>query len=693
MRLRILLTAFFAFSSSLPCTHAADVRVSGFGLFGNAELRSALQLLEFTEDTVDSSKVDDGAFLLLTRLTQNGYLDASVSATIETQDEQTRDYKWTTPFEPQLQNDVVAGRIHYKVKPGTLYHYQSVEIEGLSSIEPDIAKTYFIPDSALIARKKDRSYSENILNSHRKALVAALAALGRIDAKVSPTSIEINEDTGEVNVRLNVEEGPLYKVSKAEVVRIFGERKETSQIPLQDTVYTRNWVEDQTRILRNESYRQGYPDTKVSKRIVQAKPEESTVSVHMRFEVNHGPKIILSQVEHRGATDTHLPLLNRKAELETGVPLDITKAEAARRKLSQIGIFDRIDLTYESDGDNKRKAVYSYENGDRTEAQLLLGYGSYEQLRAGILARRENLLGRAHSLSFEAIRSIKSTSGKIDYTVPELLGESIDGTLELNYLNRQEIFFNRDERGLSLGLFKRLPKLNMDLGLDYSFDRKESSDEKFEDENQADFGDFQSANIGSLLFRASRNQLDNLLYPKSGYSASAAIRYADESLGGETSYLRPEFGVSYHKQLGKRWIFHIGVRGGSIDIPADNQSPVPETEFFLVGGENSVRGYRRGEAAPISENGNPLTVESFALLNFEAEYPIFDQLNFVLFADAARAWQYGSEEGRYEDFGSVGLGFRYNTIVGPVRLEYGHNIDPRREDPAGTVHLSIGFPF
>jgi outer membrane translocation and assembly module TamA len=42
---------------------------------------------------------------------------------------------------------------------------------------------------------------------------------------------------------------------------------------------------------------------------------------------------------------------------------------------------------------------------------------------------------------------------------------------------------------------------------------------------------------------------------------------------------------------------------------------------------------------------------------------------------------------------SAGLGLRWNTLIGPVRLEYGHNLTPREQDPSGTLHFSIGYPF
>lgn len=686
-----LLLAFFALLAfhAAPL-QAATVKVSGFGLFGNAELRSSLRLLEIEEGELDSQKIDDGAFLLLTRLTQNGYLDAKLTATYQKSDGTEETATWTSPFEPQIPEGVVAEKLHYTIQEGTLYYYNSVTIDGLVSIDPEEAKNYIIPDTSLYSRKKDRSYSQNILANHQKQLAAALAALGRTDAKVTPVSVDIDKSTGAVDVALQVDEGPLYKITQAEVHYLKEDALLESKEIDPGANYTRAWVEDQVRAIRNEAYSHGYPDTKVSSRILKATPEEGTVSVHILFEVRRGPKITLSGVEHKGATDTHLPLLDRKADLTTGTPLDITKAEAARRRLSRLGIFERIDLSYQDDGPGQRKAVFDYKNGERIKAQLLLGYGSYEQFRAGLLAQRDNLFGRAHSLSFSAIRSIKSASGNLNYTVPELLGESIDGTFEINFLNRQELYFDREERGVTMGLFRRLPELKTDIGLDYAFERKEARNPKFEGE---DTDDFQEANIGSLSLRATRSNIDDILYPKSGYEISGVVRYADESLGGETSFLKPEISFAYHKQLGSRWLFHFGARAAQITFSEGTLSEIPPNEFFLVGGENSVRGYRRGEAAPLAENGNPTRVEAYSLVNLELEYPILDRLNLVLFADAARIWESAEASELYETLSSVGLGFRYNTIVGPVRLEYGHNVDPRPEDPRGTVHLSIGFPF
>jgi len=72
---------------------------------------------------------------------------------------------------------------------------------------------------------------------------------------------------------------------------------------------------------------------------------------------------------------------------------------------------------------------------------------------------------------------------------------------------------------------------------------------------------------------------------------------------------------------------------------------------------------------------------------------VLESLAVVFFTDgvwsAARLEQSGDGEALF----SSGLGLRYTTPLGPLRLEYGHNLNPRENDPSGSLHLSIGFPF
>ena len=126
---------------------------------------------------------------------------------------------------------------------------------------------------------------------------------------------------------------------------------------------------------------------------------------------------------------------------------------------------------------------------------------------------------------------------------------------------------------------------------------------------------------------------------------------------------------------------------------SDTDRTLPVNKRFFPGGDNSIRGYQRGEAAPRAADGSFIGAKAFALLNFELERAVTPSWSVVAFVDilgtAVALRDLPFEERLY----SAGLGVRYNTLIGPVRLEYGRNINRRANDPSGTWHLSIGYPF
>jgi outer membrane translocation and assembly module TamA len=81
------------------------------------------------------------------------------------------------------------------------------------------------------------------------------------------------------------------------------------------------------------------------------------------------------------------------------------------------------------------------------------------------------------------------------------------------------------------------------------------------------------------------------------------------------------------------------------------------------------------------------------LVNAELEQALTPKWSVVLFGDAlgmaARLADYPFDEKLY----SIGFGVRYHTLIGPLRMEYGRNLNPRSVDPRGTLSFSLGFPF
>ena len=123
-----------------------------------------------------------------------------------------------------------------------------------------------------------------------------------------------------------------------------------------------------------------------------------------------------------------------------------------------------------------------------------------------------------------------------------------------------------------------------------------------------------------------------------------------------------------------------------------NPSLPVNKHFFLEGtvapGVTDPARLRRG-ARPAGSSG----VQSDLTGTVKFEQALVRKWSLVVFADvrgtATQLRKYPFDTLLY----AAGGGVRYLTLIGPIRVEYGHNLNPRPDDPAGAWMLSIGFPF
>ena len=202
-----------------------------------------------------------------------------------------------------------------------------------------------------------------------------------------------------------------------------------------------------------------------------------------------------------------------------------------------------------------------------------------------------------------------------------------------------------------------------------------------------------SSRVGSVSVNLLHDKRDQILAPQKGYHIFAHVESAAKYLGGDSVYQRIEVGGSWRRELYDGGFLHLGLAHGLILAPEDRARLLPFNKRFFPGGENSIRGYQVSEASPVDAQGSRIGAESFWLTQVELEQALTPSWSVVTFQDtlgiATDYRDYPSTETLY----TLGLGIRWKTIVGPVRLEYGHNLNPRDRDPQGTFLFSIGSPF
>lgn len=685
---------------SMPAEEAApappaEIKVSGLGWWDDRQMRLTLERLlgESRGPKLDANAVEDAVFLLMSALAEDGYLRPVIEALITLEDGGKLDFSFEHDLATLLPRPMAVTHLELKVNEGVRYLLDEVEIKGGEVvIDPAKARLFFGFGEGFLVDSSDRLYSPSKLKSSTRRLEDDLRRRGYADGTVKSVVTATDHASGKVSVEVTIFPGARWVIRGVVEPAFVPEDVELPPTTVgENQVWQAGWQQDTAQAVRQAYYAAGYPDARVRvEPVLQEEAAGGVQPVEVAINVDPGEHVLIGEIRFEGDQRTNESVLRRRVDSQTGDPLDPTSIEESRYRLSRLGVFRRIDVDYVPADAGERDVVFHLQDLPAKEASLLLGYGSYEQLRGGIELAQTNLWGRAHRSRLLLVQSFKGTQGNYTYTVPELFGEQIDGSVRLFGLQREEVAFERQEYGGSATLRRRIPWFGAEGRLGYTYQSLQNNDNVL----GTSAVDEVRTNVASIDVGLTRDRRDNPLRPRRGYRWFGQAELASKNLGGEVDYQRIELGGSYHTSWGAgRWI-HAGlIHGVVLTLGADNDLDLPVNKRFYPGGDNDIRGYQDGEAAPRTIDGAFVGAKSYLLLNLEVEQALSKSWSAILFFDALGETVSLADYPFQERLYSAGLGLRYQTLIGPVRLEYGRNLNPRDGDPSGTLHFSVGFPF
>jgi outer membrane protein insertion porin family len=676
--------------------NAAKVSVHGYGLFGNREMKRMLQFLEKPgqlPEFFDPNFIEDAVLILFSRLNQDGYLAPEMRAEALLDTGETRTFTWKHSLEAPLPRPMRVKRLEFYIEHGVLFYFEDIGFQGLHTFTDKEAKHFFEDTDPLLPLKKHRIYNQQVLRNGLRNVEEALERRGFQTAKASATNLVVRTNTGAVTVEIVVDEGSksMVRSLRTEVYEPENpEPIETSSFKT-NTVFNQLWQQDIAQSLKRKYYKKGFADTSV--KIAQENRQElgDLIYVDLFAKVNLGKQFDVGNVRFEGNKETHESMLRQRIKLHSGDLLDPTKAEEGRYRLARLGVFDQVELKYDKVDEDTRDVVYRLREGKQLEFSLLAGYGSYEQLRGGIDLQQNNLWGMAHHSHLRLVQSMKSSSGDYLYTIPQIFGDESDFFFNGNALRREEIDFTREEFAGGAGVRRLFQPISTELSARYSYQVLNAA--SIDDSRFAEGIGLQQADVGSFIFDLRHDKQDNPLTPRKGYKVFTTLELASEYLAGDVNYERFQTSTSYHLPIGEgRWM-HFGLTHGFVTTERGPDKDLPFNKRFFPGGDSSIRGYQYGEASPKNDEGKIVGAESFGLANVEFEQALTRSISIVFFVDSLGYAQSIRDYPFNHGLFSAGGGFSFKTLIGPARLEYGYNLNPREQDPVGTLQFSVGFPF
>ena len=289
--------------------------------------------------------------------------------------------------------------------------------------------------------------------------------------------------------------------------------------------------------------------------------------------------------------------------------------------------------------------------------------GTQEQL-AGVTFRKNNFYGRDRILTVDAFAST------IDYDAYDARTASLIGTYER----------------VSTLLFQKAFSWSVGVELVASQESERAADGR-ELDRETYF-------IAALPLYAQLDSSDDLLDPTEGWRLSGRLSpEISDNEGVQSFYLRSQVDASYYQSVGEDTVLAGRVRVAT--IPGAPLEAIAPSRRLYAGGGGSVRGYGYREIGPLNDTGDPIGGRSLVELSAEARIGtgfMDGAISVVPFVDVGTVGLDPTPDFETIKFGA-GVGVRYDTGFGPLRLDVAVPLNPGPNDNWIAVYVALGQAF
>lgn len=649
----------------LVISASAETQISIRGMHSKSE-RAVLQLmgdrLEYVRlKPATSWRANDAAFLVTQILRNNGYKEVSVK--------------------PRFEG---ASRIILEVKEGVRYGLGKVEILGDADTDR-LAELYVLP------AKKDTPigsgslpFREDDVEIGLQYVVQELKAEGYWNAVATMRKLNFDRQGGVVNISIDVARGERFKIGRPSVHSVDGrgvKRAATTWEPFVGQWASTENVNGLRAAMDKAFISRGYPDAQIR---MERRLAGSTYFAE--FDIRLGTRVKLLNIHSEGLNRTSAKRIDEIMEELEGDWYDVAAMNKKVKDLLGTGAFDSVRVDTQEVARKRIDATLHFHEAPAKEITVAAGVGSFNGplLRAGYADR--NFHGELRGFSVGLEISGRGALGEVRLTNPWWRGTDITSTYRLYSLIKGYDGYTTTETGIGSGWsWDVTDHYAMELLLGYSF---VSVSENGLPAALLGDNDYSHLRIG---FTQKLDYRDNPVLPKSGWDLSVPIQIG-AAVGKDTNgYAKLGLkGGWYHPINGT---YNLAV-GGFADwvIPSGDIRDLPVDLRVFNGGARSVRSFPERELGP-SFGGNPYGGDVSWAVNTELSRKITGSVTAVAFIDAgAVTGNYiGQRQGGLEL--AAGLGLRLDLPIGPVRLEYGHNLTQDAGEPSGTLHFAIGATF
>ena len=583
--------------------------------------------------------------------------------------------------------------LEYIIDEGEKFKIEKIQFEGNKAFsDKELKKQMATAEENILSWFTSAGdLNEDNLEQDVTRLISYYKNSGYMQARVGEPQVKFVGD--EIEITIKIDEGSQFKVGQVELTGDLLIPKEELLPSLkitQEEFFNRETLRNDVLKLTDLYSNEGYAYADVAPKV---KEDPEKLIVEITFDIQKGKQVYFEEIIISGNTKTRDKVIRRALRVYEQERFSSQRLKRSIRNLYRLDFFEDIKVdTSKGSADDKMVLKIDVTEKSTGAFSFGAGYGNVEQLYGVISIAERNLFGRGQKLELKGTLGSKTQNINLSFTEPYIYDIPLSGTI--NFYNWKYNYDAYEKDSFGTGLTLSYPLLDFTRGsISYIYDLANISN--ISSDAPQSIKDLKGENVKSSVTSSLRfDSRNDTFVPTQGSSHSFSLEFA--GLGGDIGFMKYIGETAWYFPLFWEFVLAPHAKGGYVNKTRTKK--LPDYEKFYMGGIGSLRGFERDDLAPRDNDNNSIGGDRFVQFNLDLTFPIVkDQGVFGgLFFDTGRV--YGDNESIELDPSdlrqSAGLGLRWMSPMGPVRLEYGFILDKEDSDHGiGNWEFSMASAF
>jgi len=588
--------------------------------------------------------------------------------------------------------------VTFDIEEGIKMYIKGIRFVGNKAFsEKELRKEMTTSEKGLLSWfTESGKLKRDLLEQDRSRIGAMYHNSGYLEAKISEPVI--TEEGDWLYVTFDIQEGNRYRVGTIEITGDILGDKDTlfSLVDLsKEKFFSRKILREDVLRLTDRYAESGYAFAEVEPKLSR---NEEDKRMDLSLKITQGHLVHINRINIKGNARTRDRVIRREMQVKEGGLLDASAIRKSSEMLQRLGYFEEVNVTPEPTvQEDIMDVVVEVKEKPTGTFSIGAGYSSVDSLMFMGEISENNFLGKGQRLSLQANMSSNSNRYNFSFTEPRLNDTKLMFGYDLYNWSREYDDYTKDSTGASLRFgYPIWNKWN--LGWGYGYDDTKMSDVTVLNTSPTILESMLLEKTSFVRVGVSKDTRNKLTDASKGWLTNYSIKHAGGLLGGDSSFTKYEATSGWYYPLKWDTVFHVK---GSIGYVVENEeNKLPVYEKFYLGGLNTIRGFDSGKVSPLELNSDGVTYskiggEKMWYGNVEWIFPIVKDIGLkgLVFFDIGNVYTdsqtWDVADLRY----STGLGFRWLSPMGPLRLEWGWNLSPKEGEKQGVWDFSIGGGF